>query len=146
MNSVHERGLILVVEDNPDDAEILRMAIEEAEIDADLAFVADGIDALRYLRPDTPGPTHRRPSLVLLDLNLPGMHGHDVLESMKADPMLSTVPVIVMSTSVDDHDIDASYTRHANAYISKPTGFDEMITTMQAIRDFWFASAQLPRH
>lgn len=146
MNSMHERGLILVVEDNPDDAEILRMAIEEAEIHADLDFVADGIDALRYLRPDTPGPAHRRPSLVLLDLNLPGMHGHDVLELMKADPELGTVPVIVMSTSVDDHDIDLSYTGHANAYISKPTGFDEMITAMRAIRDFWFASAQLPRH
>lgn len=136
---------ILLVEDNPDDAELVRIAMGEAGIAATLDVVQDGTTALEYVRAEGAYEGVEHPHLVLLDLNLPGLDGREVLRIMKSDPTLCTIPIIVMSTSVDDNDIDATYRMHANGFVSKPPEFDSLVRTLEAIRDFWFAAAQLPR-
>ncbi len=136
---------ILLVEDNPDDAELVKIAMDDAGITADLDVVQDGAAALQYVRAEGPYAGVQHPHLVLLDLNLPGVDGREVLTTIKSDPGLCTIPVIVMSTSVDDNDIDFTYRNHANGFVSKPPEFDSLVRTLQAIQDFWFSTAQLPR-
>jgi two-component system response regulator len=136
---------ILLVEDNPDDADLVRIALDEARIDATLDVVPDGVAALQYVRGEGPYTGVPHPHIVLLDLNLPGVDGREVLRTIKTDQALCTIPVVVMSTSVDDNDIDATYRMHANSFVSKPPDFDSLVRTFEAIRDFWFNTAQLPR-
>ena len=136
---------ILLVEDNPDDAELIRIAMADAGIVSKLDVVQDGAAALQYVRGEGPFSGVDHPHLVLLDLNLPGVDGREVLRIMKSDDALCTIQIIVMSTSVDDNDIDATYRMHANGFVSKPPEFDSLVRTLQAIRDFWFSTAQLPR-
>lgn len=137
---------ILLVEDNPDDVELLRIAMLDAGMTSPLDVVRDGVEALQFLHAEPPFEGRQRPSLVLLDLNLPTLDGREVLRSVKADPDLCSIPVVVMTTSVDDNDIDASYHAHANSFVSKPANFDELVTTLRAINDFWFSVVRLPRH
>lgn len=136
---------ILLVEDNPDDADLVRIAMDEADIVATLDVVQDGVEALQYVRGEGAYTGVPHPHIVLLDLNLPGVDGREVLQTIKSDPALCTIPVVVMSTSVDDNDIDGTYRMHANSFISKPPDFDGLVRTLEAIRDFWLRTAQLPR-
>ncbi len=135
---------ILLVEDNPDDAELVRIAMVDAGITSTLDVVSDGAQALAYVRREAPFNDRGRPDLVLLDLNLPGIDGREVLSTMKTDTDLCTIPVVVMSTSVDDNDVLASYRAHANSFVSKPADFDQLVDTLQAIQAFWFTAARLP--
>src|SRR5690349_3138074 len=105
----------------------------DAGITSDLEVVQDGLEALAYIRAEGPYAGRRRPDLVLLDLNLPGVDGREVLRTVKSDPDLCSIPVVVMSTSVDHNDINASYRSHANAFVSKPPDFDELVTALKAI-------------
>jgi two-component system, chemotaxis family, response regulator Rcp1 len=136
---------ILLVEDNPDDAELVRIAMDDAGITSTLDVVQDGTQALQYVRKEGPFTSSPRPDLVLLDLNLPGVDGREVLRTVKSDPDLCSIPIVVMSTSVDDNDIDASYRAHANSFVSKPPDFDQLVTTLAAIQAFWLTAARLPR-
>ena len=136
---------ILLVEDNPDDAELVKIAMDEAKLGAKLDLVTDGAMALQYVRGEGDYVGIPHPHLILLDLNLPGVDGREVLHTIKSDPKLCTIPIIVMSTSVDDKDIDGTYRMHANAFVTKPPDFDSLIRFLEAIRDFWFNTAQLPR-
>lgn len=135
---------ILLVEDNPDDAELVRIAMGDAGITSNLVVVQDGIAALAYVRGEGAYEGRGRPDLMLLDLNLPGVDGREVLRTVKSDPELCSLPVIVMSTSVDHNDINGSYRAHANGFVSKPPDFDELVTTLQAIQAFWLTAARLP--
>ncbi len=135
---------ILLVEDNPDDAELVRIAMDDAGLTSTLDVVSDGAQALAYVRREAPFGDRSRPDLVLLDLNLPGIDGREVLSAMKTDPELCSIPVVVMSTSVDDNDVAASYRAHANGFVSKPADFDQLVETLQAIQAFWFKAARLP--
>ena len=137
---------ILLVEDNPDDAELVRIAMDEAGITSTLDVVSDGAQALQYVRREGPFAGSPRPDLVLLDLNLPGVDGREVLRTIKSDPELCSIPIVVMSTSVDDNDIEATYKMHANSFVSKPPDFDQLVTTLSAIQAFWLTAARLPRH
>ncbi len=137
---------ILLVEDNPDDADLVRIAMDDAGIEAELAVVQDGVAALQYVRGEGAYAGVPHPHLMLLDLNLPGVNGREVLQTIKADPTLRTIPIVVMSTSVDDNDIDDTYGMHANSFVSKPADFDSLVRTLLAIRDFWLTTAQLPRN
>jgi CheY-like chemotaxis protein len=135
---------ILLVEDSPDDADLMRIGLAEAGVAAQLAVVPGGGDALHYVRGTGPFTGGARPDLVLLDLNLPDVDGREVLRTIKSDPELCAIPVIVLTTSVDDHDVAASYRLHANGFVSKPPDFDALVATLSAIDAFWLQVARLP--
>lgn len=139
-----ERRVILLVEDNPDDMELTRIAMMDAGLDVDLEWVTDGSEALEYLQQQGTFTAARRPDLVLLDLNLPRLDGRELLRIVKADAGLCSIPVVVLTTSVDDHDVRDAYLAHANAFISKPADFDLYVRTLRALQDFWFSAALLP--
>jgi chemotaxis family two-component system response regulator Rcp1 len=102
--------------------------------------------AVAYLRRQGEYSDRGRPDLMLLDLNLPDLDGRAVLQTVKTDPALCAIPVIVMSTSVDDRDVALAYLHHANAFVSKPPDFDGLIETFTALQAFWIDRARLPPH
>ncbi|HEX2025712.1 MAG TPA: response regulator [Actinomycetota bacterium] len=134
---------ILLVEDNPGDVRLTREALREAKMANNLHVAGDGVTALAFLR-STDGGGRPRPDLILLDLNLPRKSGRDVLEEIKDDPDLRRIPVVVLTTSEADEDIERSYELHANAYIRKPVDFGAFIDVVRAIEDFWFSVVKLP--
>jgi len=144
--SGREATSILLVEDNPDDVELTRIAMLEAGITSDLSVVADGFEALHFLHREDPWSHAERPDMILLDLNLPQLDGRELLRIIKADDGLCSIPVVVLTTSVDHNDVRAAYESHANSFISKPADFDEYVTTLRTLRDFWFSVAVLPQN
>ena len=137
---------ILLVEDNPDDVELTRIAMLDAGLSADLSVVADGMEALHFLRQEDPWGHADRPDMILLDLNLPQLDGRELLKIIKADAALCSIPVVVLTTSVDRNDVQAAYESHANSFISKPADFDQYVRALQSLRDFWFQAAELPQN
>jgi two-component system response regulator len=136
---------VLLVEDDPGDALMIREALEIYAPETDIAAVVDGVDALRYLRREDEFAGMPRPDLVLLDLNMPRKDGREVLAEVKADRDLRTIPVVVLTTSSAAQDIRRSYQLHANAYVTKPTDFDEFATVVHCIERFFGRIVQLPR-
>lgn len=133
---------ILLVEDNPIDARATIKAAAKLKIANVIDHVDSGEAALEYLQRDrSVGP---RPDLVLLDLNLPGKDGKDVLSEMKAHPELCTIPVVVLTTSDDEADILGAYSLGANAYVTKPVGLAGWIEVTSRIESFWFELVKLP--
>ena len=135
---------ILLVEDSPTDIQFTREGIAMLDRPARLTVITSGSKALSYLRHQGEYAAATRPDLVLLDLNLPGCRGSDVLGSIKTDPSLLDIPVIVMSSSQDRGDIRDSYRRHANCYVVKPLEFDDYVGTVKQVAQFWLGTAQLP--
>jgi chemotaxis family two-component system response regulator Rcp1 len=135
---------ILLVEDNPGDVRLAEEALNDAKMANNLNVVSDGVDALDYLRRQGKHSDVPRPDLILLDLNLPRKDGREVLEEVKADPDLRTIPVVVLTTSDAEADIVRSYELHANAYVRKPVDFDAFIEVVRTIEDFWFSVVKLP--
>lgn len=133
---------ILLVEDNPLDARATFSAARKLEMTATIEVVADGQAALDLLRADRP-PGHH-PGLVLLDLNLPGKNGHEVLAEIRSDPLLRATPVVVLTTSTNEDDIVQAYRRGANAYVMKPAGLDGWLRVLATINEFWLSVARLP--
>lgn len=131
---------ILLVEDNPADA---RLTVEtfRSHGTVDVEVCEDGESALARLR----DPHKPLPQLILLDLNLPGIDGREVLASLKADERLRRVPVCVLTTSRADVDIDHAYSHHSNCYVVKPVDLDSFRAAVEQIEKFWLATAQLPR-
>jgi CheY-like chemotaxis protein len=126
---------VLMVEDDPGDALMVRESFAQAGRHNRFHVVPDGHQALQFLRQAGEHAGAPRPGLILLDLNLPGLHGLDVLAQIKADPELRIIPVVILSSSRHPGDIRRSYEMHANAYIVKPTdfdGFDDMIKRIDA--------------
>jgi CheY-like chemotaxis protein len=136
---------VLLVEDDPGDALMIREALETYAPETDIAAVVDGVDALRYLRREDEFADEPRPDLVLLDLNMPRKDGREVLAEVKADRSLCTIPVVVLTTSSAAHDIRNSYELHANAFVTKPSDFDEFTTVVRCIERFFGRVVQLPR-
>lgn len=135
---------ILLVEDNLADVEMTREMLEDSKIANDLHVVGTGDAAMSFLRREGAYAQHRRPDLVLLDLNLPGKNGREVLLEVKTDPDLRTIPVIVMTTSSSDADILAAYRAYVNCYIRKPLDLGEFVRVVQTIEDFWLSIVRLP--
>jgi CheY-like chemotaxis protein len=136
---------ILLVEDDPGDVLITTEALEHTKLLHRLDTVADGEAALDFLHRRPPYEDASRPDLILLDLNLPRRDGREVLAEVKSDPGLRTIPVVVLSTSEAEEDILRSYDLHANAYVSKPVGFDAFVRIVQQIDDFFLTVVRLPR-
>lgn len=135
---------ILLVEDNPGDARLTREAFADAEVSNNLSVVGDGEQAMAFLRRQGNYADAPRPDLILLDLNLPRKSGREVLEDVKNDPDLLSIPIVVMTTSEAEGDILNSYYHHANAYVTKPVDLDRFIDVVSKIEGFWLTVAKLP--
>jgi two-component system response regulator len=131
---------ILLVEDNPDDVELTRIAFSEAQLDSRLEVVRDGVEALDYLfaRGAHAGRDPAKlPSIVLLDLNLPKVDGREVLEAIRANEATRSLPVVVLTTSTEPFDVDASYALGANSYIRKPVDFEQFVWAVKQVGLYW---------
>jgi CheY-like chemotaxis protein len=135
---------ILLVEDSPADVDLTREALDDAKVRNHLSVVADGVEALAFLRREGRYADAPRPDLILLDLNLPKKDGREVLAEIKADARLRTIPVIVLTTSAAEQDVVQSYNLHANCYITKPVDLDQFITVIRSIEAFWLMIVTLP--
>jgi CheY-like chemotaxis protein len=138
---------ILLVEDNPADVKITQRALKEIGLPVELIVMRDGQEAFEYLLrqgPHAASPAWRFPELVLLDLNLPGMSGRELLERLRATPALRTVPVVVLTTSRRADDVAQMYAAGANTYIEKPPEFERFVEVLRTIQDYWLGAALLP--
>ena len=135
---------ILLVEDNPADVRLTQEAFRDGKIHNTLAVVKDGVEALEFLRKQGKYKGKPRPDIVLLDLNLPKKDGRQVLQEMKQDPALRTIPVVILTSSDAERDIAGAYELQANCYITKPVDLDQFITVVKSIEDFWFSIVKLP--
>jgi len=135
---------ILLVEDNPADVRLTKEALKSGKILHSLSVVGDGVEALAFLRRQGKYKDARRPDLILLDLNLPKKGGREVLEEIKSDDELKSIPVVVLTVSKAEEDVLKTYRLHANCYITKPVDLDQFISVVQSIEDFWFSIVQLP--
>jgi CheY-like chemotaxis protein len=130
---------ILLVDDSEADVRLTIEALKEAKVRNKIHVVYDGEAALAFLRQ----PGQRRPDLILLDLNLPGIDGREVLAEIKGDPQLAIIPVVILTTSHAEEDVLRTYRLHANCYITKPVDLNQFIKVVQSIEDFWFTVVRL---
>ena len=137
---------VLLAEDNPGDVRLTREALRQGNVRMNLSVVGDGAEAMAFLRKEGSYAHAARPSLVLLDLNMPRMDGREVLIAMKKDPDLACIPVVVFTSSEADEDVVQSYKLHASGYVSKPTFVEQYTSAVRSIEDFWLRVAKLPRH
>jgi chemotaxis family two-component system response regulator Rcp1 len=135
---------VLLVEDDLGDVELTKEAIEATRLAVKLSVVRDGEEAMAYLRKEGNYADAASPDLVLLDLNMPRKDGREVLHDMKDDPILTHIPVVVLTTSDSDEDIMKSYDLGANCYVTKPVGLEQFMKVVQSIGDFWFMFVKLP--
>jgi CheY-like chemotaxis protein len=135
---------ILLVEDSPSDALLTKEALRQGKVNNTLHHVEDGVEAMAFLRKEGEYVDAPCPDVILLDLNLPRMSGQEVLKEIRADERLSSLPVIVLTTSADEHDILAAYGLNANCYITKPVDMQQFIATMRALDGFWLTWVTLP--
>jgi len=135
---------ILLVEDNPGDANLTKKALADSKVHNNMYVAEDGEEALAFLRQEGDFSDARRPDLILLDLNLPKTSGHEVLQEIKDDETLSTIPVVVLSSSSAEEDIIKTYKLHASCYVSKPVDLTQFMKVVKSIDDFWFSIVRLP--
>lgn len=137
---------ILLVEDNPDDYEAAIRSFKEAHLYNPVQWCKSGKDAMNYLKREgnhanrAPG----LPGIVLLDLNMPGIDGRKTLQMLKEDQVLRKIPVVILTTSADEKDVEQCYAMGASTYIQKPVDFDGLIKAVSRIKDYWFDVALLP--
>jgi two-component system, chemotaxis family, response regulator Rcp1 len=137
---------VLLAEDNPGDVRLTRDALRQGSIRMNLSVVGDGAEAMAFLRREGNYARAARPSLILLDLNMPRMDGREVLVEIKKDPNLACIPVVVFTSSEVDEDVVQSYRLHASGFVSKPTFVDQYTSAVKSIEDFWLRVAKLPPH
>ena len=137
---------ILLVEDNPGDVRLTQEAFREGKLHTRLHVVSDGEAALELLRQRGAYAAAARPDLILLDLNLPRKDGREVLDEIKRDDALKSIPVVILTTSKAEQDILKVYNLHANCYITKPVDLEQFLGVVKAIEDFWLQIVKLPSH
>ncbi len=135
---------ILLIEDSPSDATLTMQSLQQSKITNTLHWVETGEAAMDFLYQQGDYANAPRPDLILLDLNLPGMDGREILAEVKADPNLRRIPVVVLTTSSDEADVLRSYDLHANCYVTKPFDVQQFIQVIQLISDFWLTAVNLP--
>jgi CheY-like chemotaxis protein len=121
-----------------------REAFADYKLQNQLHVVSDGVDAMAFLRQEGEYADAPTPDLILLDLNLPRMDGREVLAAIKADERLKTIPVVVLTTSDAEDDVQSSYNLHANAYVTKPVDFERFVDVVRQIDDFFVSVVRLP--
>ena len=139
--------VILMADDDADDRMLTKDALEESRVLNDLRFVENGEDLVDYLyqRGNYSDPESApRPSLILLDLNMPRKDGREALAEIKADPNLRRIPIVVMTTSQAEEDIFRSYDLGASSFITKPVTFDRLVELMKALGHYWIEFVELP--
>jgi CheY-like chemotaxis protein len=136
---------ILLAEDEPADAGLVRAALTQGRIACDFRHVIDGREAMDYLRRDGRFGDAPRPDLVLLDLNMPRMDGREVLRAIKADAELRAIPVVVLTTSDVERDVESSYLTGAAGYVTKPLDIEQFFAVIHGIEDYWFSIVRRPK-
>jgi chemotaxis family two-component system response regulator Rcp1 len=145
MSALNCRPLeILLVEDNPDDIDLMLEALKEGHLRNRVNVAEDGVEALTFLRRAGKHAKAPRPDLILLDLNLPGKSGHEILAEIKEDNELRRIPVVILTSSASDQDVVRSYELSANCHITKPADLDEFLSLVKAIDAFWLDIVTLP--
>lgn len=138
---------ILMADDDPDDRQLTKEALEEGRLINDIRFVENGEEMMEYLRRTgryAPPAECPRPGLILLDLNMPRKDGRTVLKEIKSDPALRTIPVVVLTTSKADEDVYRSYDLGVNSYIVKPVTFEALVDILVTLEKYWFEIVELP--
>jgi len=135
---------ILLVEDSEPDILLTQEAFADARVPNRLHVARDGVDALNFLRREGIHANAPRPDVILLDINMPRKNGLEVLTEIKADPLLGSIPVVMLTTSQAEDDVRTSYARHASGYVIKPVGFDNFLTAIRAFEDFWMTFVRFP--
>ena len=138
---LRESQSILVVDDSADDFEATKRAFAKANLRNVIAHAPSGEEALAYLRQE--GAV--KPGIILLDLNMPGMDGRKTLEIIKGSASLRHIPVVILTTSDDERDINTCYDLGANTYVQKPVDFDGLISAIKRLKQYWFEIALLPK-
>jgi CheY-like chemotaxis protein len=146
MNPTKEPPLLLLAEDDSDDRLLVKDALDECQWRAELRCVANGEELLDYLlrRGTYAGADSPRPGLILLDLNMPRKDGRQALREIKADPVLRRIPVVILTTSKADADIHTSYDLGASSFISKPVQFEDLVSVIRLLGQYWFNAVKLP--
>lgn len=135
---------LMLIEDNPAEIMLMEEILAEAGVTLELRLVSDGEAALEYLRRQGRFVAASRPDLIMLDLNLPGLDGRQVLREIKEDPDLRAIPVIILTTSQAEEDIQQCYQLQANCYITKPVSLEAFIEVIRSIESFWLHTVKLP--
>jgi two-component system, chemotaxis family, response regulator Rcp1 len=135
---------VLLVEDSPGDVRLTREAFKDAKVHINLHVASDGIEAMAFLRRKGRYADVPRPDLILLDLNLPKKSGREVLEEIKEDTILRSIPVVVLTTSTSEQDVLRSYLLHANCFIKKPVDLEGFLAVVKSIDNFWLSVVKLP--
>ena len=130
---------VLLIEDNEADVELMRQGLRGTGASINLMVIMDGREALNFLE-----AKKTLPGFIILDLNLPGVNGFDLLKALKSNDDLREIPVVIFSTSSAKRDIDRAYQLAANGYVRKPADLDEFYQAVGAIKRFWFETAALP--
>ncbi len=135
---------ILLVEDNEGDIMLTKEILEEIAMDITLSVIKDGKQAIDFLNQNEEYKSASLPDLILLDINLPKKNGHEVLKYVKENEKLKHIPIIMLTTSSSEQDINLTYFNHANCYITKPSDVNEYIEAISAIVNFWLNICELP--
>jgi len=135
---------LLIIEDNPGDVRLLEEAFQELKANVRIRVAKDGAEGIEMLSKTHESKASWRPDLILLDLNLPKVSGHEVLAKIKSDPRTRWIPVIVLTSSRAESDVRRAYESHANAYLRKPSTLDGLMAAAQDVKNFWMETATLP--
>jgi chemotaxis family two-component system response regulator Rcp1 len=135
---------VLLVEDSPGDVRLTREAFKDAKVHINLNVATDGAEAMAYLEREGQYANVSRPDLILLDLNLPKKDGREVLAELKESPSLKCIPVVILTTSASEADIQGSYRHHANCYITKPVDLEGFLKVVKSIDSFWLSVVRFP--
>jgi two-component system, chemotaxis family, response regulator Rcp1 len=136
---------ILLIEDNPGDVRLIEEALREVKVRNSMTVIGNGIEAMAFLHKQERYARVSSPGLILLDLNLPGKNGFEILQEIKQDSLLKRIPVVILTSSQSEQDIVKSYNLYANAYISKPVSLDQFFDVVKAIEGFWLEIVRLPQ-
>jgi CheY-like chemotaxis protein len=143
-DQANKSAIILMADDDEDDCLLVREALKRNHIIAELRFVSDGRQLMEYLDSCEDSADTPRPDLILLDLNMPKQNGREALREIKSDLRLRSIPVVILTTSKAERDIELCYGLGANAYIIKPMSFEKLAEILKCLGDFWFRFATLP--
>lgn len=144
METISNKLVILLADDNPGDIRLTQKAFKESQILVDIHIAKDGIEALAFLNKQGNYATSPTADLMLLDLNMPGMNGLEVLARIKSNPILKSLPIIILSTSEREQDISQSYEMQADYYLTKPMEYERYLDLVKQIENFWVNFVNIP--